>query len=375
MTEHENDSIHGTRLNAVADQITDLLNGTPGIVTEYYCTYHVDRAATSVCETCKADLCSDCSHVRNHRLICSKCMGGLDRAFAGTGIASPFARLLTHPFAVAFVIAGLLGIALFRLGSHHRMGLLGRTPGNIVEAQKQSQLRLLLFARKAHRIETHGEALNELTRYEDAAREFQRAKSIYVSLIDETNGRWEQALFMLARARLLQKTGHDDYARGLYENVAAMPGLEETPPVIAQFHLGKLTEKDDPEEALESHRKVLSRIRLIPANRRAAINLTAGAEKPYNYETRLHQFTGNALNFNDLEDEAEIRMGVIYAYLGHQDAARYRFSRAVEARNPELAKWASRELQKLGAIEAESEQAVESSKGTEEKEEIVITHY
>lgn len=365
-----------SRANAVANQIADLLKGTVELVTEYRCKHHPDRRATSVCEICKADICSDCSHIRRHTLICSKCMGGLDKAFGGTGVASPLARLLTHPFVIALVIAGLLGIVLFRLGSSHRMGLLGRRPENIVAAEKQFQLRLLLFARKAKRIETHGDSLHKMAQYEEASEEFHRSKAVYESMIDETSGRSEQALLMLARARLLKKLGHETYAEGLYENVATMPDPEKTHSVIALFHLGKLQEKDNPEKALESYKKALSRIKLIPANIRAAINLTVGAEQPYNYETRMHQFTGNDLNFNDIEAEANLRMGLVLVSLGRRDAAKHRFSWASAADNPDLRKWASAELRKLIALEGESARAdappvVEE----EEAEKVVITHF
>ena len=376
MTDIERENHQTASASPITNQLTDLLKGTIDIVTEYRCEYHPHQAATSVCEICSADICSECSHVRNHMLICRKCMGGLDKVFAGTGFASPLVRVLTHPLVIVLVIAGILGIILFQLGSSHRLGLLGKTPGNIGEAEKQFQLRLLLFARKADRIETHGYALREMGRSEEASGEFCQAKSIFESLIDETRDRWEQPLLMLARARLLQELGEEVYAKGLYENIAAMPDQQKTHSVLAQFHLGKMQERENPEEALKSYKKVLSKIMVIPANIRAAINITPKAGKPYDYNTRLHQFTGNNLNFNDIEAEAQLRIGLLLVSLGRDGSALYRFTQAAEkADDPELRKRALSKERKFRERRMESTNSEDPLKESEEKEKVVITHF
>lgn len=374
MADTVNEDFRAAPENPMANQITDLLEGAAGIVAVYRCRYHPRRAATSICEVCRTDVCSECSRVRRHRLICARCMSGLDKAFAGTGIASRFTRLLTHPFVVVLVIAGLLGIICFRLGSSHRMGLLGRTTGNIMEAEKKFQLKLLLFARKARRIETHGDSLYKMARYEKAAEEFRRAKATYESMIDITHDRWEQALLMLARARLLQKLGKDAYAKGLYENISTLNASGKTYPAIARFHLGKLQEKDDPEKALKTYGKVVDDIRIIPDHIISAIHLTAGSDEPYDYETRLHTFTGTDVNFDDLEAGAHMRMGLLLAGLGREEEATYRFGRAAEtAADPELGKWAAVEARKLHAFRRAEGSEAEPSR--EKPEKFVITHF
>jgi hypothetical protein len=315
MTDIERKNLQSATTVPIANQITDLLEGTIEIVTRYRCTYHPRRPATSVCDICAADICPECSHIRSHRLMCRKCVGGLNKAFGGTGAAPRIARALTHPFTVVLVIAGLLGIILFQMGSSYRMGLLGKVPANIGEAEKQFQLRLLLFTRKAHRIENYGDALYKSARYNKATQTFHRAKAVCESLIDDTDGRWEQALIVLARARLLEKLGDESYARGLYENVAALPGNGKMYPALARFRLAKLQEKDEPEKALKGYRRVLSDIRNIPANVRARLNITAGMDQPYDYETRMYYFTGNVVDFDNLEAEANERKNHVRAIL------------------------------------------------------------
>lgn len=376
MADTVNEDFQAAPENPVANQVTDLLEGAAEIVAVYRCKYHPRLAATSVCEVCKADICSDCSHVRGHRLICAGCMSGLDKAFAGAGIASRFTRLLTHPFVVVLVVAGLLGIVFSRLGSSHRMGLLGRNTANVVEAEKKFQLKLLLFARKARRIETHGDSLYKMARYEKAAEEFRRAKATYESMIDITPNRWEQALLVLARARLLQKLGEDAYAKGLYENISTLNAPGKTYPAIARFHLGKLQEKDDPEKALKTYGKVVDDIRIIPDHIISAIHLTAGSDEPYDYETRLHTFTGTDVNFDDLEAGAHMRMGLLLAGLGREEAAAYRFGRAADtAADPELGRWAAVEARKLDAFRRAEGLGVEPSIEQEKPEKFVITHF
>ncbi len=359
-----------------ANQVTDLLEGVAEMVTTYRCEYHPRRAATAVCEPCGADVCSECSHIRNDRLICRRCMGALDRAFAGTGAASPFARTLTHPIVVLLVIAALLGIVLARLGSSHRSGLLGRDTANVAEAEKLFQLRVLLFTRKAARIEARGDSLHRMGRYEEASEAFHRAKAVHESMIDITDDRWEQALITLARARLLQKLGEEARAESLYENISSLNAQGKTYPAIARFHLGKLQEQDEPEKALKTYRKVASDIGLVPDHIISAIHLTAGSDQPYDYETRMHTFTGTDINFYDLEAEAHLRMGLTLAGLGREEEADYRFGRAVaKAADPGLGKWAAAEARKIAAMRRSGESAAESSIDREEPEKFVITHF
>jgi tetratricopeptide (TPR) repeat protein len=378
MTDIEREDNGAEPVGSPADQIADLLKDSVEMVADYRCKHHPARPATSICEACNSDVCSNCSHVRNNRLICSKCMSGLDKAFAGTGVASPFARWLTHPFVIALVIAGLVGIAFFRLTDTQREGLLGRRPANVGEAEKQFQLKILLFARKASRIETHADSLYEMARYEKADEEFQESKTVYEYTIDETEGRWEQPLLMLARARLLEKLGQEDYAEGLYKNVATIHDPEKTHSVIARIHLGKLQEKHDPEEALKTYRRLLSDINVIPANKRAAINITVKADKPYNYETRLHRFAGADVDFDDIEAEANLRMGLVLVGLGRGGEAERRFHMAArKTTDAEIEKWAYSEARKLFSIRLEKERAegllFEYEK--EPEEEVVITHF
>jgi tetratricopeptide (TPR) repeat protein len=311
MTDIERENLQSAVAIPIANQITDLLKGTVEIVTEYRCSYHPRRAATSVCDICATDLCSECSYIRNHRLVCRKCMSGLDKAFGGAGAAPLIARALTHPFTVVLVIAGLLGIILFQMGSSYRLGLLGKIPANVGEAEKQFQLRVLLFTRKANRIETHADALHEAARYDRASEAYRRAKAVCESLIEETDGRWEQAVLIMARARLLEKLGDEAYAMGLYENVATLPDHGKMYPVLARFRLARLQEKNEPEKALKTYKKVISDIRYIPANVRARLNITAGMDLPYDYETRMYYFTGNVVDFDGLEAEANKRMDLV----------------------------------------------------------------
>jgi len=183
---------------------------------------------------------------------------------------------------------------------------------------------------------------------------------------------------MLARARLLTKLGQEDYAEGLYRNVATIHDPEQTHSVIARIHLGKLQEKHDPEEALKTYRRILSDINFIPASKRAAINITVRADQPYDYETRLHRFAGADVNFDDIEAEANLRMGLVLVGLGRQDEAERRFKMAAgKASDPQIGKWASSEAQKLYAIRRDKEQAEGPHLEYEEEpeEEVVITHF
>jgi hypothetical protein len=211
---------------------------------------------------------------------------------------------------------------------------------------------------------------------------------------------------MRARARLLQKLGDETYAEGLYENVATMRepespdsvpgnfdpdnfGLNEfgfqkpkrTHSVIALLRLGKIQEEKDTAKAIKTYAKLLREIKNIPANVRSAINLTAGSIEPYDYETRIHHFTGNDLNFNDIEAEANLRMGLAFAKRGHDNHAQLKFSLAAEkADDPLIVNWALSEEAKLrsrisetGGTEQDAAPPLEERKGPSEK--VVITHF
>lgn len=359
-----------------SNQIADLLEGSIEIITKYRCRYHPGKRATAICESCKADICSDCLHVRSHRLICSGCMGGLDRALAGTGVASPLVRSLTHPFVIALLIVGMLGIFVARLASHERMGLLGKTPATMADAEKHLRLKLVLFSRKGNRIETRGDELIKMARHEEAEQEFRRAKAVYESLVDQTEDKWEQALLMLARAKLLEKLGEDEYAKGLYESVARVADQGRTYPAIAACRLARLQEKTDPETALKTYGKVLDRIKLIPANVRSAMNLAVKAERPYDYESRMYWYTGNSVNFNDIEAETNLRMGLIFMKKGQDYAAEYRFSLAAGmAADPEIGERASKEIYNINALKRAKGQVDEPPEEAEKKEKVVITHF
>jgi tetratricopeptide (TPR) repeat protein len=376
MADIEKENYNAGPADRAATQVTDLLEGVAEMVTTYHCEYHPHRAATAICEPCGADVCSECSHIRNDRLICRRCMGSLDKAFAGTGAVSPFARALTHPIVVLLVIAALLGIALARLGSSHRLGLLGRDTANVAEVEKLFQLKALLFTRKAARLEARGDSLHEMGRHREAAEAFHRAKAVHESMIDITDDRWERPLIMLARARLLEKLGEEAQAGSLYKSVLSLNAQGKTYPAIARFHLGKIQEKDKPEKALKTYGKVASDISLVPDHIISAIHLTAGSDEPYDYETRLHTFTGTDINFYDLEAEAQLRMGLTLLGLGREEEADYRFGRAVaKAADPQLGKWAGAEARKLDALRTSREGDAEPSIDREEPEKFVITHF
>jgi len=371
--EHEN-----PHQKIIANQVTDLLKGTIEIITEYRCKYHPGLAATAVCEVCRADLCPDCSNIRSHKLVCPKCMGALDKALGGTGIAAYCAKLLTHPFVVALVLATLLALVFVRMGSSQRKGLLGAIPDNALESERQFRLKLLLFAKKADRIETHADALYEIGRFDRAAREYGRAKTIHETLIDDTKARWEQPVFGLARARIMEKMGQEQYAKGLYKNIAAPVGPDRTYQVSAQLHLARLQEKSDPDKALATYRSLLKNIQHVPDKFTAALDIMAHSDRTYNYKSRIHAFTRTNADFDEMKAEALLRMGLLLLNMGRQDEAEYRLSRAAaEAGGTRTGKWAASELHKLRAIKALKESTDESrfEEKKEEKEKAVITHF
>lgn len=368
-----------SREQIVANQITDLLESSIEIVTEYRCKYHPRRVATSVCEICSADLCSDCSGIRRHRLVCARCMGALDKTLGGRGRAASAAKLLTHPFVVALVLAALLALVFVRLGSIHRKGLLRAIPADALESEKQFQLKLLLFSNKANRIETHADILYAAGRFERAAREFERARAVYETLIYETDDRWEQSVFGLARARIIEKMGRQSYAEGLYENLAIPTGPDRKYPVIAQLHLAKLQERSDPEKALGTYVDLLKNVQLVPDKFSAALRVMAHSDRAYNYESRLHRFTRTDVDFDEIKAEALLRMGLLLLNMGREAEAEYRLSRATEEGGGTwIAKWASSELRKLRAIKELRKRSDESSAAPadeEKKEKVVITHF
>ncbi len=367
----------GDREPIAARQIADLLKGSVEIVTEYRCEYHPSRSATSVCECCYADLCSDCSNVRSHRLVCNKCMGAVDKTLGGTGAAASLTKLLTHPFLIALLIAALLAVVFVRLGGVHRKGLLAAIPANAMESKRQFRLKLLLYSKKADRIETHGDALYEMGRFDKAAIEYERAKTIYETLISETDGRWEQSVLGLARAAIMEKMGQQSYAEGLYKNLAIPSGPDRTYQVIAELRLAKIQEKTDPGKALETYTRLLKDILLVPDKFSSALNIMAHTDQAYNYESRLRMFTHTDVDFDEIKAEALLRMGLILLKMGRESEAEYRLSRAAaEADGTWLEKWASSELHKLKtikALERRRNEAVPERK--EEEERVTITHF
>lgn len=362
-----------SRGEAVANYVTDLLKNSIAIVTDYSCKYHPDRAATALCEWCKADLCSHCAHIRGHRLVCGNCMGSLDRAFAGTGVASVLTRLLTHPVVVALALTALLGGLFVGLGRIHRKGLLGEVPATAGGAEKQFRLKLVLYVEKADRIETHADELQEIGRTEDAAANYDRARAIHETLAREAAGRWEEQAFTLARARILEKMGEQSYAHGLCENIANLPDADKTYPVIAHFHLAKLQEKTAPEKAVATYTRLLRDINFVPDNFTRAVNIMAHSQGAYNYESRIRFHTRTDLDFETLEVETLLRMGRLYLAMGRTDEAGYRLSQAVsKGRGTKLGEQAMEELRELHAADVAEEPPEEEA---EEEEELTITHF
>ncbi len=361
-----------------SERITDLLKSSIEIITEYRCKYHPGSVAMSVCEVCHADLCRDCSIIRGHRLVCKRCVGALDKAMGGTGPIAYLAKLLTHPFVVALALAAVLALAFVRLGNIQRKGLLRAIPADAVQSDRQFRLKLLLFAGKASRIEAYADSLYEIGRFEKAAREYERARAVYETLIDETPAREEQALFGLARAGIVEKMGEQSYAAGLYKNLATPTGLDRKYQVIAQLRLAKLQEQSEPEKAMGTYKNLLSDLRLVPDKLSAALSIMAHSDKAYRYDSQLHRLTHTDVDFDDIKAEALLRMGLLLLNMGREEEAQYRISRAASnARAPWLEKWASSELRKLRAFRQMRNSPDEPSMATEpkEKEKVVITHF
>lgn len=362
-----------SRGEAVANYVTDLLKNSIPIVTHYSCKYHPDRAATALCEWCKADLCSHCAHIRGHRLVCRNCMGSLDRTFAGTGVASVLTRLLTHPVFVALALTALLGGLFVGLGRIHRKGLLGEVPTTAGEAEKQFRLKLVLYVQKADRIETHADELHKIGRTEDAAANYDRTRAIHETLAREAAGRWEEHAFTLARARILKKMGEQTYAQGLYESIANLPGPDKTYPVIAEFHLAELQEKTNPEEAVKTYTRLLRDIDFVPDNFTRAVNIMAHSQGAYNYESRIQFHTRTNLDFETVEVETLLRMGRLFLTMGRTGEAEYRLSQAVsKGRGTKPGEQAMDELKELHAAEVAEEPPEEE---VEEEEQLTITHF
>lgn len=362
-----------SRGEAVANYITDLLKNSIEIVADYSCKYHPDRAATAVCEWCNADLCSHCAHIRGHRLVCGGCMGSLDRTFAGTGAASVLTRLLTHPVVVALVLTTLLGGLFVGLGRIHRKGLLGEVPATAGGVEKQFRLKLVLYVQKADRIETHADELREIGRADEAAADYERARSIHETLAREAAGRWEEQALTLARARVLEKMGNRAYAQGLYENIANLPGPDKTYPVIAQFHLAKLQEKMDPEEAVATYKRLLRDVNFVPDNFSRAVNIMAHSQGAYNYESRIRYHTRTDFDFDTVKVETLLQMGRLFLTMGRTDEAGYRLRQAVTGgHGTKLGEQAMAELRKLHAVDVAEEPPEEEA---EEEEQLTITHF
>ena len=373
MTENAKEQVDPAVGRAIAQQVADLLESTVEIVTEYRCTHHPDRTATAVCEGCGADLCSTCGSISGHRLLCTKCIGSLDRAFAGIGPASLVTRLLTHPLLVVLVLIALLGGLFVSLGKSHRKGLLGTTPESALDAEKQFRLKILLYTQKADRIETRADSLHDAGRLLEEKQEYQWARAIYESLIDETIGRWEQKAMTLARARILEKLGEPSYAEGLYESLARSPGADKTYRVIAGFHLAKLQEKADPEKAVGTYRDFLRDVVLIPDSLDRAIGIMSSSEGSYNYQNQLRQSTRTDFDFKEAEVEGLLRMGQLLMATNRADEARYRLERAaMKDKGTELGEQVRAELRKIYASEERERPRREK---VEREEQLVITHF
>ena len=357
----------------VARQVADLLGSATERVTEYCCKEHPDRTATAVCERCGADLCSGCRTISGRQLLCAKCTGSIDRVLAGTGTASLLARIPTHPLVVALVLIALLGVLFVSLGKSHRKGLLGETPASAVGAEKQLRLRIILYAQKADRIETRGDALHDIGRLFEAKQEYRRVRAIYEALIDQARGRWEEKAFTLARARILEKEGEYSYAQRLYKNLAGSHDTDTKYRIIAGSHLAKLQEKTEPEQAVETYRKLLQDIAIMPDSLDRAINIMGSTEGSYRYESRLQQSTRTNIDFKEVEAETLLHFGRLLLSMNRISEARFRLERAaMKGGRTTLADQARAELRKLRASE-ESDQVPEEE--VRRDEQLVITHF
>ncbi|RJP71447.1 MAG: hypothetical protein C4532_07390 [Candidatus Abyssobacteria bacterium SURF_17] len=356
-----------------SNYIHDLLKGRAEIVTRYTCLYHPDRAAVAICESCKADICHACASVRRNRLLCARCMGSVDKALGGTGAASAATRLLTHPLVVALVLTALLSGTFISFGRTHRRGLLGAVPQTTAEAEKQHRLAILLYVQKADRIEAYADALHEIGRQDEARIEYERARSAYEKLGPLTVGRWEEHALTLARARILEKMGEEAYARGLYESLAKLPGDDKTYPVIAGFHLARLQEKSELQQALQTYRRLLNDIKFVPDALGRAMDIMARPERAYNYQTRIRHHTRTDFDFESAKAETHLHIGRILLSLSRTNEARYYLSHAMQgAHNTKVAEQAAYELKKLSALEQPKELPEESP---EPEERVVITHF
>ncbi|MBI5118632.1 tetratricopeptide repeat protein [Candidatus Poribacteria bacterium] len=357
----------------ITNRIVDLLGNSIELTTEYCCKYHPRKNATSMCECCGADLCSDCSNIRTRRVVCSKCMSTLDKTFSGMGPASLFTRVFTHPFAIALVLISILGYLLFSFGQTHRKGLLRGASAAVDASEEQLRLKMLLYAQKAERVETHADALREEGRLGEANRDCDRARTIYEMLTQEATGRWEHNIVTLARARLLEKMGEHSYAEGLYRSLANMPEPDKTYAAIAQFHLAVLQEKLDREKALETYNAFLRSLTFVPDNLSRALNVMSHTEGAYNYESRLRAATRTDFDFEKAKAEASLRMGRLLLALGRPEDAKDSFRLVLEEdAGSKLADQARTELDKMRAFDKQKEPLAEK---TEHAEKVVITHF
>jgi tetratricopeptide (TPR) repeat protein len=357
----------------ITNRIIDLLGNSIELITEYRCKYHPRKNATSMCECCGADLCSDCANIRARRVVCSKCMSALNKTFAGIGPASFITRVFTHPFVIALILIAVLGYLFFSFGQAHRKGLLGGASAAFDASEEQLRLRMLLYARKAERIEIHADALREADRLNEGSRQYDRARSIYEMLAQEATGRWERNIITLARARLLEKRGERSYAEGLYNSLASMPEPDKTYAAIAQFHLAALQEKVDREKALETYNAFLRSLTFVPDSLSRALNVMSHTEGAYNYESRLRAATRTDFDFEKAKAEAFLRMGRLLLALGRPDDAKDSFALVLEEdAGSKLADQARIDLNKIRAFEKQTSPPAEK---TEHAEKVVITHF
>jgi len=373
MPEQAKEERDPSREHIIANQVADLLRDSIGIATEYRCKHHPRRAATAICEFCKADLCFDCTNIRGHRFVCDECMSSADKALAGTGAAAFMTNLLTHPYVIALVLAVLLGSLFVSLGNTRRKGALGEIPATAVGAEEQFRLKMLLYTRKANRIETHADSLRESGSFEKGTFEYGRARVIYEDLIGETDGRWEQPALNLARARILEQMGETAYAEGLYAKLADLPGADKTYPVIALFHLAKLQTKSDPQKAVETYKEFLHDVKFVPDSLDRTLDIMGHTEKVYRYKSRLHFFTRIEFDSEEAKVEALLKMGRLLLALGRESEGRYRLSLAArESYGTEMEEQVRAELRKLHAVDDVESLPVEEE---EDAEEVVITHF
>ncbi len=355
------------------NRIADLIGNSVDLITEYRCKYHSRQNAVALCESCGADICGACANIRSHRTVCSKCMTVLDKALAGAGPASLPARVFTHPFVITLILVAVLGYLFYTFGQGQRKGLLGGRSLMGESPEGQFRLKLLLYAKKADRMETRADSLYEAGRLLEATAEYDGARAVYEMLAPETTGRWESNIVTLARARILKKMGEISYSEGLYKSLAALSYDDRIVASMAQFHLAQLQEQTDQKKAVESYTSFLRGLIYLPDSLSQTLNIMAHSEGAFSYERQFRGATRTDLDFDKAKIEALLQRGRLLIALGRPDDARDSLMDAIEeGAGTKTAGQARIELNKIDAVERRNEPPPERF---EHKEKIEITHF